>query len=249
MLLDNLNIILLKTRFPENIGMAARACANMGCPSLSLITPQRWNLDRSRPLATNKGERILNNLTIFPSLTDALADSHQIFATSARIGGWHKNVIYLHQAAGKISEALKKSLKVSIVFGPEDTGLLNEELKIFPDIIHIPTFGASSLNLGQAVLLVLYECAKQMANPDIQQSVEKRIPHSEMVCLENELFNILLRLNCLAGRNPDYHFMLWRRLLDKVHVEKHEYAALMGLFRKLNNFLNKGEKHGQNETE
>ena len=40
MLLQGLEIVLVKTRFPENIGMAARACVNMGCPTLRLVDPE-----------------------------------------------------------------------------------------------------------------------------------------------------------------------------------------------------------------
>lgn len=48
MLLDGVQIVLVKTRFPENIGMAARACANMGCPAIRLVDPERWDPGKGR---------------------------------------------------------------------------------------------------------------------------------------------------------------------------------------------------------
>ena len=52
MLLQGLEVVLVKTRFPENIGMAARACVNMGCPTFRLVDPDRWDREKARPLAT-----------------------------------------------------------------------------------------------------------------------------------------------------------------------------------------------------
>ena len=60
MLLQGLEVVLVKTRFPENIGMAARACVNMGCPTLRLVDPERWDREKARPLATPKGQDILD---------------------------------------------------------------------------------------------------------------------------------------------------------------------------------------------
>mgnify|MGYP000747911210 CR=1 FL=1 len=47
MSLDLLQVVLVQTRFPENIGMAARACVNMGSRSIRLVAPERW--DREKP--------------------------------------------------------------------------------------------------------------------------------------------------------------------------------------------------------
>ena len=56
MSLDLLQVVLVQTRFPENIGMAARACVNMGSHSIRLVAPERWDREKARPLATPKGQ-------------------------------------------------------------------------------------------------------------------------------------------------------------------------------------------------
>ena len=56
MSLDLLQVVLVQTRFPENIGMAARACVNMGSRSIRLVAPERWDREKARPLATPKGQ-------------------------------------------------------------------------------------------------------------------------------------------------------------------------------------------------
>ena len=76
MLLQGLEIVLVKTRFPENIGMAARACVNMGCPTLRLVDPERWDREKARPLATPKGQDLLRErlVAMSPAERAAFAD-------------------------------------------------------------------------------------------------------------------------------------------------------------------------------
>ena len=64
MSLDLLQVVLVQTRFPENIGMAARACVNMGSRSIRLVAPERWDREKARPLATPKGQGVLDDVQV-----------------------------------------------------------------------------------------------------------------------------------------------------------------------------------------
>ena len=58
-LLRNVQVVLVCPRFPENIGMAARACANMGLGGLCLVAPELWepeHQEKALALATSQGE-------------------------------------------------------------------------------------------------------------------------------------------------------------------------------------------------
>ena len=92
-LLQGLDVVLVQTRFPENIGMAARACVNMGCGHISLVEPERWLRDKASPLATPKGQALLDGITIHESLAEAVADSALVIGTTARRGGWRVRLI------------------------------------------------------------------------------------------------------------------------------------------------------------
>ena len=163
MLLTGVEVILVRTRFPENIGMAARACANMGCHRLCLVAPERWDEEKARPLATPKGLPVLESIRVAPSLTDAIAESSLVMGTTARLGGWRKSVLTADQAGALAAAAVRGGERVSLVFGSEDRGLSNEEALLCQRLVTIPTAGeASSLNLAQAVLILLYECARAL---------------------------------------------------------------------------------------
>jgi len=71
MSLDLLQVVLVQTRFPENIGMAARACVNMGSHSIRLVAPERWDREKARPLATPKGQGVLDDVQVLPDVSAA----------------------------------------------------------------------------------------------------------------------------------------------------------------------------------
>ena len=119
-------------------------------------------------------------------------------------------------------------------------------------LVTIPTNPeASSLNLAQSVLLLLYECAKAVRARQHEAAGEKApaeggsgrvISSADYERLLDNLKDMLLRLDCLHGDNPDYFLMPWRRLLARAQVRRHEYDALMGLCRQVRNKLDGGNK-------
>ena len=110
MLLDGVQVVLVKTRFPENIGMAARACANMGCPGIRLVDPERWDREKAAPLATPKGQNLLDNVLVSPDLAKAVAASSLVLGTTARTGGWRQALLAPGQAAREVAAALVRGV-------------------------------------------------------------------------------------------------------------------------------------------
>lgn len=242
MLLENLQVILVGTRFPENVGMAARACANMGCPTVKLVQPELWLPDKATPLATPKGLPILDRIGIHGSLLDAVADSNVVWGTTARTGGWRKGIMPVAQAAEQMASALHRGDRVALVFGPEDRGLNNSDIAHCHGLLNIPTEeGASSLNVAQAVLLVLHECASHLRasknNPQAVSGQSQKITSDDMARLFAVMQKTLLELDCLHGDNPEYFFLPWKRLLCRAQLKRHEYDALMGLCRQVHHKL------------
>ena len=150
MLLDGVRVVLVNTRFPENVGMAVRACANMGCSELTLVTPEMWIPEKAAPLATAKGAPLLSRVKVVSSLAEAIGDCHLILATTARTGGWRKALQNPGEAACDVARSLSGGERVAIVFGNESRGLENSQIELCQRIVTIPTSGeASSLNLAQ----------------------------------------------------------------------------------------------------
>lgn len=250
-LLHNIHVVLLKSRFPENVGMAARACANMGAGSIVLADPERWDPAKARPLATAKGEVLLEGVRVLPTLQAALAPHALVVGTTARTGGWRRELLTPESAAREMLVALREGGSVALLFGPEDRGLSNEEIEQCQRLVTIPTAPeASSLNVAQSVLLLLYEClkaalsfgeaAEQSDAEDTAPSLASvqeglRITAADQSRLYSALKDMLLHIDYLHGDNPDYFLMPLRRFLGRVGLRRHEYDALMGVCRQVRN--------------
>ncbi len=243
-LLDGLEVVLVRTRFPENIGMAARACANMGCPSLCLVMPENRNPEKASPLATPQGQALLDRMAEYQTLPQALAHSVLVIGTTARTGGWRQSPLAPEQAASLVAASLAGGNRVSLVFGSEDRGLINEEITHCHRLVSIPTdSAASSLNLAQAVLLMTYECARAVRvlsreeTGRQQRTTGRPVTAAEQELLLNNLRDMLLRIDYLHGDNPEYFFLPWRRFFGRTKLLRHEYDALMGCCRQIRNKL------------
>lgn len=239
--LENICVVLLQTRFPENIGAAARACANMGCHELRLAAPERWDALKAAPLATRCGMPVLNDTKVYSGLSEALADCNSVWGTSARTGGWRKNVMLPEDACAEICRLAAKGEKTALLFGPEDRGLANADLALCSGIIHIPVDpGCASLNLAQSVLLILYECARQTKEQNRIRHASKqsgRINLGELEILEKEFKQVLELAGSIKEQNSAYFFMQWHDILDRARLRRHEFDAMMGFCRNIKNRL------------
>ena len=159
-------IILVEPQLAENVGMTARAMMNCGLYHLRLVNPREDHLSPKAVAASSGADKILRNAEIYASVEAAVADLQQIYATTARRRDMIKPVETADFAAAQITEAQQTSIKCGILFGPERTGLHNDDVCLADAIIEIPLNPEHcSLNLSQAVLLVGYEWYKRQLIP------------------------------------------------------------------------------------
>ena len=161
-------IILVSPQLSENVGMTARAMLNCGLYNLRLVNPRENHLSEKAIRASSGAEKILQNADIYNSTKDAVADLTDIYATTARRRNQIKTIFTAEKAALNMCNNIKLGDKCGILFGPERTGLENDDISLAKAIIEIPLNPEhTSLNLSQAVLLVCYEWYKTQINlPD-----------------------------------------------------------------------------------
>ncbi len=82
----NIQIVLQKPRYPENIGSVARAMRNMGLSQLKVVDPEDFDLSRARMLATHEAADVLSSCQVYDDLKSALANSQYVVGTTARLG-------------------------------------------------------------------------------------------------------------------------------------------------------------------
>ena len=122
-------IVLVDTSHPGNIGSVARAMKNMGLANLILINPKKFPHQDAVALAGNATD-VLDNAKIFTSIQEAVKNSKVIYATSARDRAIEWPTMSARDAALEMQELVMNKIQVSILFGREDRGLTNEELKL-----------------------------------------------------------------------------------------------------------------------
>ena len=252
-LLKAARVVLVKPRFPENIGMAARACANMGIGRLCLVDPELWEAEhqtKALALATSQGEALVRGAVCFASLAEAVADCHFVLGTTARTGGWRRRVLSPAAAGEKIAARLAQGAQAALVFGPEDRGLINEEIELCTAIACIPTArGSASLNLAQAVLILAYECLKaaealrfaeisaEPEQPNTEDAAASPAPnlisHAEQEMLFAAMAKVLKAVDFLPQDNSDYFLLPLREFVHSRPLKRGEFSMLMGVCRQV----------------
>lgn len=157
--LENIAIVLLAPRVSENIGAAARAMCNMGIKQLLVVAPKDLVMEKVERMATHAAMEVVRDMALFDTLPEALAGFGWVVGTTARLGG-DRQVL---PSPGRLAQSLipiSHENQVALLFGPEDRGLTNEDLRLCHELVNIPTADFSSLNLAQAVMVMCYELFK-----------------------------------------------------------------------------------------
>lgn len=156
-------IILVRPQMVENIGATARAMMNCALSELRIVDPRdSWPLSatlQERMDSTAAGaESIFKTTRIFPTVQAAVADLNCVYALTARMRDMVKEMLTPRAAVAEIHTRLTHEERIGLMFGPERTGLVNEDLACAEKLIGIPANPEfSSFNLAQSVLIMGYE--------------------------------------------------------------------------------------------
>jgi TrmH family RNA methyltransferase len=153
-------VVLVSTRNPLNIGAAARAMSNLGFLRLRVVNPFEASFREARSAVG--AAPLLANAEEYKSVSEAVADCSLVVGTTAASNRELQHSLKpLQQAAPIIRKRLRSGGRVALLFGSEKRGLANSDLNHCHWLMHIPTREEhTSMNLGQAVAICLYEIAR-----------------------------------------------------------------------------------------
>ncbi|MFN3934771.1 RNA methyltransferase [Parvibaculum sp.] len=154
-------VILVAPQLGENIGTAARAMLNFGLSDLRLVRPRDgWPNERANAAASG-ADLVIERARLFDTTAEAIADLDYVVATTARSRDMVKPVLTPETAARQMRQAFADGGQAGLLFGPERTGLENDDVAVADAIMMVPVNPAfASLNLAQCVLLMAYEWFK-----------------------------------------------------------------------------------------
>ena len=229
--LNNIDIVMVGTTHPGNIGAAARAMHNMCVSNLVLVSPKCpvGEIAYARASGANS---ILDNRRTAESLQEAVEGCNLVVASSARKRSLPWPELTPQQAAEKIG-GLDESSRVALVFGREHSGLTNEELQICHSMIIIPTNpDFSSLNVASAIQLICYEIFKidwhpVSPGPFIDQ--DSAATSREIEGYFQHLEQVMTTTKFLDTENPGLLMQRLRRLYQRLALSKNEVNILRGI--------------------
>jgi cysteinyl-tRNA synthetase/tRNA/rRNA methyltransferase len=151
-------VILVRPQLADNIGACARAMANGGLFHLRLVAPRDGWPQHKAWRNSSGAHRILDEVRVFGSVPEAVADLQHVFATCPRPRHIIKPVLTARGAAAELREICGRDLRVGLLFGPERAGLDNDDMAQADMLVRYPLNPAfMSLNLAQAVMVLAYE--------------------------------------------------------------------------------------------
>jgi len=243
-LADRFAFVLFKPKAPGNIGSAARALKNMGLRDLRLVAPGKANRRAAEAMAVHARD-VLDGAGVFPDLTAAVADCGLVVGTTCRPGAYRRIAKPVRAAAAELV-ALSATNRVAMIFGPEDFGLTNRELKLCDRLLTIPAAADYlSLNLAQAVMVVAYElmmaagASGDVAGTAALPALASAAAVDEMLARMTEA---LVAIGFLPGDNPDHIMFAVRAMLGRSGVTPRECDILNGMARQIRWFAAGGRE-------
>lgn len=234
-MLSNCRVVLIRPHYSGNLGSTARVMRNFGLTDLVLVEPYaRINDPEAVRLATH-GLSILTSARTVSTLSEAIGDCQMAIATSALAEGILRDRFF--GTPDDLMPDLVETLPngpCALVFGPEPSGLTNEEVTQCHGLIHIPT-DFSSLNLSQAVGICLYELHKSWRQ-FVGQKRKKAEPMPELHVQEKmfeKLREGLEGIHFLYGPKADLLMHAVRHLISRAKPRDREVRVLFGLARQL----------------
>ncbi len=265
---DRIRVVLVKPLRCGNIGSTARAMKNMGLRRLYLVEPQedRWDLaERMAPGAKD----ILDAAVHCESTAEAVADCHCVVGTTARGRKFRWPV---QEPASLAADVLDAPGEIALLFGPEDSGLDNDDLLLCHKLVTIATDEAPSLNLSQAVLILAHhifeEARRRGYHPPPRKRksrrgkrdvpAEPRHPHSSAgeqpapveltQAAAQGAVEVLARTAYLTGRSVEQVKLTLYHLLQRSDPCLREVSILLGMLRKLRYTLDHPESRVDPES-
>ena len=231
---NNIRIVLINTSHPGNIGGVARAMKNMALDQLYLVQPREFPASRAVWRAAGATD-VLKRAKIFDCVDDAVRDCGLVIGTSAR-GRRIPWPIIDPRDCGAITWKESSVHPVALLFGREDRGLTNDELRKCHYHVHIPSNQEySSLNLSCAVQVIVYEiylASLEKNDLNFSKQIEWDQPIAKVGDVERfhtHLEETMREVGFYDPNNPKQLTTRMRRLFSRVRMDEMEVSILRGL--------------------
>ena len=241
MSIKNIHFILVRPQMGENIGSVARALKNFNITKLRIVNP-KCNWPNQKALATSVGAKdILRTSKIYNSVEKSISDLDIVFASTSRIRKENKKIISILDLKTK----LKKKQRIGIIFGPEASGLSNDEISYADYLVKIPTNNKfSSLNLSHSAIIFCFQLFQHYSNKNFFYNSTYKSPIATKSQVNKFLDFLINGLDKKGFLQPNHKRKSMLRniynIFHRINLSEQEIRILLGIFSTLNEF--KGKK-------
>ena len=240
-------IILVEPQLGENIGTAARAMMNCALDDLRLVRPRDGWPSAKAIAAASGADRVLDRARLYPSVAAAPADLVHVYATTARERGFVRRIVTPRHAAAEMRRHIAADEPCGVLFGPERTGLLNDDLTHADTVLTVPLNpGFASLNLAQAVLIVGYEWylgGSQMPPETLSTGLSRPASKAELMNFFEHFEEELVKNGFLRNRESRPSMVRnLRSLFQRARCTEQELRTLHGV---VTAFAGRRERKGE----
>lgn len=228
----NISIVLYKPKYAGNVGSIARVAKNMGIGNVIVVDAAGLDREEMQKRSTHLAADMVCSIKYFADIGSALADFQYIVGTTARLGKARGPFNTPRKIAPTIAAQSQKN-KVALLFGPEDTGLANDELRYCHAVVTIPASrDFTSLNLSHAVMILCYEIFLATLS-SAEEAPPKWARSEELEGMYGQIKALLADIGFLNPENPDYWMMHWRRFFARSGLLSREVKIIRGVCRQL----------------
>ena len=215
-----------------NIAHVVRGLKNFGLRDLRLVNPREYESYRVEGIA-HQTQDILSRVRVYSTLEEAIAECVHVVGFTARGRTAKRNLQRPREAAVEIA-SLADGGPVALLFGREDKGLSNDALDRCHRVVTIPSDpGYPSLNLADAVIIMLYELAlvrgaEERPFKEPRRSSEPA-PADELERLFADVAKALQAIEFFKTRNADGVMRTIREIAHRTPLDLREVKLLRAM--------------------
>ena len=228
----NMTIVLKGPKYAGNVGSVARCAKNMGIDRVLVVNGREMPPEEMKQTSTHFAADLIDRIVYVNDMQEVLPEFEYIVGTTSRLGSVRGPVVSPREMAESLID-LSRHNRVALLFGPEDTGLSNDDLRICHGLVTIPTSERfKSINLSHAVMILCYEIFTARQG-DLQAFTPRLATSAETEGMYGQIKALLQKIGFLNPQNPEYWMLHIRRFFSRTRLLSRDVKIIRGICRQL----------------
>jgi len=220
-----ISFILVEPAVPENIGASARAIKTMGFRDLCLVKTSSVHLDKKSKILAHGSVDVLENAEVYKDFDHMVSEFDFLIATSAKRRRTNENYIQAEELVDFLKQRERNFNRIGIVFGREESGLTNNEIRKCDLITYVPIANPyPSLNLSQAVMIYAFLMSRVLrveSEPEAESNLDKISSDESISALKGKVKSLLKEIEI---KQPH---IIGPRIMERLsYLEKEDISLL-----------------------